>query len=141
MLRFILHNWPDKYAIQILKNLRVKAGPETRLVVMEYLRETEGRDKDTIAPVAGADTGVEETLIVGGAPPKPLLPNLGHANVLTYDFDITVRSCSLFLFLVMVLTLAKDDDPIQRVGPYRQSAPSVVGVFWVGVGGGEETYS
>lgn len=101
MLRFILHNWPDKYATQILKNLREKAGSETRLVIMEYLLEATGRDKDTIAP--DSEEGLEgEGTRRDDVPPKPLLANLGQANVLTYDFDITVRILPCFSLFLLV---------------------------------------
>ena len=35
LLRFILHDYPDKYAVKILKNIVPAMGPESRIVVMD----------------------------------------------------------------------------------------------------------
>ncbi|KAJ7598769.1 S-adenosyl-L-methionine-dependent methyltransferase [Mycena floridula] len=61
-LRYIIHNWPDKEAKQIMSQLRAAAGPTSKLVVL-----------DTIA---------QHTCTVSGGPqvPFPLLANLGTAG-------------------------------------------------------------
>lgn len=43
--RFILHNWADKYAIQILRNLLPAMKPGSRIIIYEFL-------PDTVADVA-----------------------------------------------------------------------------------------
>ncbi|PPQ92437.1 hypothetical protein CVT25_008658 [Psilocybe cyanescens] len=79
-LRFILHDWPDATCIQILKNLRVSAAPDTELIINECL----------IQYACSTETIVEK--IVPGArmksPPSPLLPNLGYARVFDYLIDL-----------------------------------------------------
>ncbi|KAL5492808.1 hypothetical protein ACEPAI_4256 [Sanghuangporus weigelae] len=85
LLRWILHDWPDKYAIKILKNLRKAAIPgKTKLVIvesiMDYACESEG------VPVREAITAPAKS------PPAPLLPNLGGANMLSYAIDIVVTT-------------------------------------------------
>ncbi len=46
ILRFILHDWPDKYAVKILKNLipALKQKPNARIVLMETLLPAPGED-------------------------------------------------------------------------------------------------
>ena len=87
-LRWILHDWSDKYAIRILKNLRKAAIPgKTKLVivesVMDYACESVG------VPVKE----VRRTL--AKSPPAPLLANMGGANLLSYAIDIIVSSSCL----------------------------------------------
>ena len=80
LLRNILHDWPDKYCLQILKHLRDVAGPGTQLLVV-----------DNLMPYAAAEDaqgipGAERPMV-----PSPLLPNGGYANVIPYYQDIQVR--------------------------------------------------
>ena len=77
LLRIILHDWADKYALKLLKNLRSISGPETKLVVV-----------DTIMGYAcrGYNEGVKEK----EEPPEPLLANLGATSAYASDMDITV---------------------------------------------------
>lgn len=83
LLRTIIHDWSDKYAIKLLKNLRAAAGPNTRLVLVDSI-------------VNYACEAPSETTILGKASepkvPAPLLPNLGGANLLAYEVDVVVRS-------------------------------------------------
>lgn len=80
LLRNILHDWPDKYCLQILKHLREAAGWGTRLMIV-----------DNLIPYASA----EDTQGISGAKRPsvlaPLLPNGGYANVIQYYQDIQVR--------------------------------------------------
>ncbi|KAF2877121.1 O-methyltransferase-domain-containing protein [Massariosphaeria phaeospora] len=39
LLRYILHNWSDKYAVQILQNLRPALRPGTKILIYEYVLE------------------------------------------------------------------------------------------------------
>lgn len=95
-LRFILHDWPDATCIQILKNLRVSAAPDTELIINECL----------IQYACSTETIVEK--IVPGArmksPPSPLLPNLGYARVFDYLIDLQVCHRLLTFFWDTTLT-------------------------------------
>lgn len=81
LLRMILHDWSDKYCIKLLRNLRNAAGPDTKLVIIDSII--------SYACEAPLKTGTE----AAPSPPKPLLPNLGGANLLAYEVDIVVMSC------------------------------------------------
>lgn len=74
----IIHDWSDKYAIKLLKNLRAAAGPHTKLVLIDsivnYACETPAQNK-----------------LAEDKVPAPLLPNLGGATLLAYEVDIVVR--------------------------------------------------
>ncbi|KAJ7890328.1 O-methyltransferase [Mycena leptocephala] len=79
LLRWIMHDWSDPFAVQILQHLREAATPETKLVTV-----------DIILPYTCPDTGVT-TRIPGAAhppPPAPLLPNLGAASNMKYWLDL-----------------------------------------------------
>ena len=75
ILRYILHDWSDKYAIQLLTKLRKIAHPDTKLLVV-----------DTIMAYSC------DTQDIGDSrePPKPLLSNLGAASIYAYDMDLVV---------------------------------------------------
>ena len=66
----VLHNWADEYCVRILKHLRVAAGPETQLVIVEQL-PTCACDEPATHEIPGAELPVA---------PKPLLPNWGRAS-------------------------------------------------------------
>ncbi len=87
-LRVILHDWPDDFARKILFLLREASGPQTKLVLADFilplacaddLSATE--DEHSLADIIGA----EKTLA-----PAPLLPNLGKASAHAYWMDLTV---------------------------------------------------
>ena len=82
LLRWVLHDWPDKYAIKILENLRKAAVVgKTKLIIVESIMDFACESKGV---------AIKET---GPAPkpaPAPLLPNLGGANLLSYSIDIIV---------------------------------------------------
>lgn len=98
LVRAVLHNWSDKYAMVLLRNLRSLATSETKLLVIDSIMEyacpgtVEHHD----------DTHDSELLNVRGSkcnnppPSPPLLTNLGQAGLFAYELDITVES---FLFL------------------------------------------
>lgn len=81
LLRNILHDWPDKYCVQILNYLRQAAAPFTQLVII-----------DNLLSYACTEEGLEN---VPGAnrplPPPPLLPNGGYASAISYSQDLMVR--------------------------------------------------
>ena len=86
LLRNIMHDWNDKYCVQILSKLREAATPDTRLIIVDNLM--------SYACVS------EELKTIPGAlpplPPAPLLPNGGHAGAIAYYQDIQV--CVLISF-------------------------------------------
>lgn len=81
-MRMIIHDWSDKYCLQILKYLRAAAGPETQLVIVDNIMPYASVDTDLISSIPGASTLL---------PPAPLLPNKGEANLMAYIADIQVR--------------------------------------------------
>ncbi|KAH9484888.1 4-O-methyltransferase 1 [Psilocybe cubensis] len=83
LLKQIMHDWPDKYAIKILSQLRQAARPDTRLIIIE-----------SAIPFACHDpSGDKGKGVIGAVPkeaPEPLLANYGVANELTYTADVTM---------------------------------------------------
>ncbi|EMD33481.1 hypothetical protein CERSUDRAFT_87325 [Gelatoporia subvermispora B] len=79
LLKQIMHDWSDRFATNILRQLRDAATPSTKLVLI-----------DNILPYACRADG----LAVPGARapdvPEPLLPNLGGAGILPYCFDLSM---------------------------------------------------
>ncbi|KAI0954308.1 hypothetical protein AcV7_007575 [Taiwanofungus camphoratus] len=104
-LRVIAHDWPDAYVTRILLPLRRAAGPNTKLLLAEYVLPLACMDEDVDAE---SDTdgeiswirrreplpGTVRTLAPEGS---PLLPNLGRANANAYWLDLTVRTVVLTL--------------------------------------------
>ncbi|KAI0946796.1 hypothetical protein AcW1_010153 [Taiwanofungus camphoratus] len=98
-LRVIAHDWPDAYVTRILLPLRRAAGPNTKLLLAEYVLPLACMDEDVDAE---SDTdgeiswirrreplpGTVRTLAPEGS---PLLPNLGRANANAYWLDLTMR--------------------------------------------------
>ena len=76
LLRMILHDWPDKYAIMLLKRLREAASENTKLVVI-----------DTVLNYACESDGSSANPFVS-TPPTPLLANMGAASLLPYNIDL-----------------------------------------------------
>jgi hypothetical protein len=101
-----------KYALlcSILLQLRHAAGPNTRLLLADYILPLACVDEDEdIDPEATEVTedgerkvnheplpGIVRTLAPESS---PLLPNLGKANANAYWLDLTVRYRSLFRFM------------------------------------------
>ncbi|EKM60303.1 uncharacterized protein PHACADRAFT_203537 [Phanerochaete carnosa HHB-10118-sp] len=82
LLRSIIHDWPDKYCLQILRHLRAAATPDTRLVIVDSLVSYACEDSD-LKHIPGIERPV---------PPKPLLPNMGYAALTSYQLDIQMLS-------------------------------------------------
>ena len=84
LLHMIIHDWSDKYCIQILKNLRkVAVVGKTTLVIVEAIMDHACEVKEIYMPV-------KETGAVVKPAPAPLLPNFGGANSPPYAIDIVV---------------------------------------------------
>ncbi|KAI0064272.1 O-methyltransferase [Artomyces pyxidatus] len=81
LLRVVIHDWPDDFAVKILRRLREAATSETKLVIVEqivsYACEEVG---------VGAHSGALRA-------PAPLLPNLGQAASAVYYTDMQMMIC------------------------------------------------
>ncbi|EJC99763.1 O-methyltransferase [Fomitiporia mediterranea MF3/22] len=73
ILRMVIHDWSDKYAIMILRRLRDVATPSTRLIIIDHILDY----------ACGSQDETEK-------PPTPLLANMGGANVISYSVDLAV---------------------------------------------------
>ena len=78
VLRAIMHDWSDKYCIQILRHLREAAAESARFIVIDRLMAYACAD-DTLNSVPGARFT---------APPAPLLANGGYSSAMSYFADI-----------------------------------------------------
>ena len=78
LLRFIVHDWSDKYAIKILRHLREAATMDTKLVVIDVI----------VSHTCKSDTGSVNPKI--SAPPAPLLQNWGEANIQIQNISVAV---------------------------------------------------
>jgi hypothetical protein len=81
MLRTVLHNWSNKYAIQILRHLREASVPgKTRLLLVDLIAQYACKGTHPIAKdILGSDLTTA---------PEPLLPNFGKAFDWTFQLDI-----------------------------------------------------
>ncbi|TCD69561.1 hypothetical protein EIP91_007185 [Steccherinum ochraceum] len=83
LLRQIIHDWSDRFSVEILTHLRAAAGPNTKLLIIdcivEYACASQTQDALTV------DSDAQKV-------PKPLLPNLAGANILAYQYDILLGS-------------------------------------------------
>ena len=71
-LRMILHDWADSYCLQILKQLREAAGPNSNLLICESILDYPCKDTTGAQDIPGGTEAV---------PPQPLLPNWGYAKL------------------------------------------------------------
>jgi hypothetical protein len=78
LLRAILHDWSDKYGLQILRNLREAAMPSTHLIIIDNVMLYACED-ESLKEVPGAEIEL---------PPAPLLPNGGHSRTTWYYEDL-----------------------------------------------------
>ncbi|EPQ54825.1 O-methyltransferase [Gloeophyllum trabeum ATCC 11539] len=82
VLRTVLHDWPDKNCVTILKHLRDAAGTKTKLLIGDW-----------IIPLACSE-GAEAPQILGALKvtvPSPLLANHGRANSIPYALDMAMQ--------------------------------------------------
>ncbi|KAG6886736.1 hypothetical protein C0995_005346 [Termitomyces sp. Mi166 len=75
-LRNIIHNWPDLQARQILGSVRKVMGPNSRLLIHDYVLSHLNQTELEAARVEAA--------------PFPLLPNYGAGSARTYYQDMTM---------------------------------------------------
>lgn len=86
LLRFIIHDWADSIATQILRLLREAAAPSTKLILIERIIPYAckvARKGSTAIP--GSEDGAVNV-------PTPLLPNLGVVNLNGYLCDIQMMA-------------------------------------------------
>ena len=95
LLRNIMHDWPDKYCLQILRHLRASATPNTRLVIVDSLLSYACRENVNVKGIPGAERPL---------PPKPLLANMGHAAAASYHFDMQVSTLCMRIYGIQPLT-------------------------------------
>ncbi|KAJ7264744.1 S-adenosyl-L-methionine-dependent methyltransferase [Mycena rebaudengoi] len=78
-IRNTIHNWADASVIVILKNVAKAMGPNSRLLIHDYVLQHLNRPESSTR---------SETLL--DIAPAPLLPNFGAGNVRMYNQDITM---------------------------------------------------
>ncbi|EIW80789.1 S-adenosyl-L-methionine-dependent methyltransferase [Coniophora puteana RWD-64-598 SS2] len=80
-LRFILHDWPDSDAQLILNNVRKTMGPNSRLLLHDYVVQHLDRK-----------SGLGESSTYGVEPaPEPLLPTFGAGRARAHYMDISMQ--------------------------------------------------
>ncbi|KAJ7828335.1 O-methyltransferase [Mycena leptocephala] len=110
LLRWILHDWADPAAIDILRTLRKAATTETKLVAM-----------DAIIPYTCCDSSTTDILgAIAPLAPAPLLSNMGSAANMKYWLDLQASRQNL-----LSLTLG------QLVGLARSSGWSISEVYHI----------
>lgn len=87
LIRHVLHNLSDKYAIQLLKHLREVSKPSSKLLVIDTIVQYACPVSEDVQH----HTGGFETAPV----PSPLLPNMGVAAALPYDLDLLVSTLEI----------------------------------------------
>ncbi|EMD38853.1 hypothetical protein CERSUDRAFT_92888 [Gelatoporia subvermispora B] len=79
ILRCIVHDWSDRYAIKRIRQLRDAATPDTQLLLVEYIIRytcSNSAELENIPGAAQADA------------PAPLLANYGNGAGLDYQLDL-----------------------------------------------------
>ncbi|KAI9066168.1 S-adenosyl-L-methionine-dependent methyltransferase [Trametes sanguinea] len=90
LMRVITHDWPDEFVTKILLNLRVSAGPETKLLLADHILPLACYDEDLDGDISEDPLpGAIRSLAPEGS---PLLANLGKANANAYWMDLTMRA-------------------------------------------------
>jgi hypothetical protein len=82
-LRFVIHNWPDSYARNILRRLSAAARPTTKLILCDVVVPYAAPSNEDFAGIPGTSV----------APvPYPLLPNLGTVSNWAVMADLQVHT-------------------------------------------------
>lgn len=77
-----MHDWPDKFAKDILSQLRTAARPDTKMIIMDLIIPYSAPCTDEFNFIPGAE--IPEA-------PYPLLPNLGTVSNPAIMMDMQVR--------------------------------------------------
>ncbi|KAJ3514444.1 hypothetical protein NLJ89_g2376 [Agrocybe chaxingu] len=87
LLRFVIHDWADKYAKEIMRLLRASATPRTKLLLLEfvvpYTCSTAVDRKGNHSHIPGAEDD---------QPPYPLLPSMGPVSSHVYFADLRMMA-------------------------------------------------
>ncbi|KAI0828552.1 S-adenosyl-L-methionine-dependent methyltransferase [Trametes gibbosa] len=90
VLRVITHDWPDEFVTKILLNLRLAAGPGTKLLLADHILPHACVDDEFGDEADGRRLpGSVSSFAPEGS---HLLPNLGKANANAYWLDLTMRA-------------------------------------------------
>ncbi|KAG2109388.1 O-methyltransferase-domain-containing protein [Suillus discolor] len=79
-LRNIIHNWDDRESTIILSNIRKALGPNSRVLIHDYVLRQLSRKQ---AVIEASEFGVVLA-------PEPLLANFGVGNIRSYQQDMTM---------------------------------------------------
>ncbi|KAG1794095.1 O-methyltransferase-domain-containing protein [Suillus plorans] len=79
-LRNIIHDWPDHESTIILSNIRKALGPNSRVLIHDYVLRQLSRKQ---AAIEHSELGVASA-------PEPLLANFGVGNMRSYQQDMTM---------------------------------------------------
>ncbi|KAG2366734.1 O-methyltransferase-domain-containing protein [Suillus spraguei] len=79
-LRNIIHDWPDRESAVILSNVRKALGPNSRVLIHDYVLRQLSREQ---AVAEDSKSGVVSA-------PDPLLVNFGVGNIRSYQQDLTM---------------------------------------------------
>lgn len=82
LMRYITHNWSDKYNVKFLSRLRDAATPTTKLLLLDHIQDYLCRHADVVDNIPGAEKPSE---------PAPLLPYPDSVTGFTYLVDLHVR--------------------------------------------------
>lgn len=121
-LHNVIHDWPDKYCLQILRHFRNAAALDTRLVIADGLVSYACKE-DSLTDIPGAERPI---------PPKPLLPNMSHVATASYHVDIQVQPLRSYTteHPGELMHLA-DDGACQRQGALTQADERAYGTDWL----------
>ncbi|KAG1744599.1 O-methyltransferase-domain-containing protein [Suillus paluster] len=79
-LRNIIHDWPDHESKLILHNVRKALGPNSRVLIHDYV----------LRQLSRKQAAVEASMLGVVVAPEPLLPNFGVGNMRMYQQDMTM---------------------------------------------------
>ncbi|KIJ65863.1 hypothetical protein HYDPIDRAFT_87240 [Hydnomerulius pinastri MD-312] len=79
-LRNIIHDWPDHESALILRNVRQALGPNSRVLIHDYV----------LRQLSRKQAEVEATTLGAVVAPEPMLPNFGVGNMRMYQQDMTM---------------------------------------------------
>ncbi|KAF9544584.1 S-adenosyl-L-methionine-dependent methyltransferase [Agrocybe pediades] len=77
-MKNIIHDWPDADCIKILSNIRDAMGPNSRILVQEYILQHANRVPDSESAFVQA--------------PAPMLPNYGAGRIRQYNLDLDMMT-------------------------------------------------
>lgn len=124
LMRYITHNWSDKYCRILLRQLREVASPSTRIIAIDHIQDHQCRSNELAKIVPGA---------YKPPAPEPLLPYPESATGLGYLLDMQV--CTSFLIQsAMLIRRATDDGHVELPGTDRPGFHRIVRVSWMEVG-------